>query len=451
MRKSLITLILALLLLPCMLVAQTVSADCKSHLYGFQNAKGVWIIAPRFQKAYPFSEGVRRCAVVKLDSRWGCIDIDGHMVVRNIFATAEAAEAAGREWVRNDEPGKWVFPARNPADGRWGYVNYYGQWKFQPIYESAEVYRGNEPMCYAPVKSEGRWGCIDGKGILIINTIFLTEEEADEAGRQWVGGHLYDIWRMPTQHPRTNRWGYVNYLGRWVIEAKYEACIHFGADNKYRYTQVLLDGRWGNIDRDGAVVSECIFASEEDAAYALVQYEHGRPVDEWLLPQCHPSTHKWGWVDQRGEWAIAPRYEEVSHFANDTGRFATAKIDGLWASIDRGGNLLSKPVFILSSEAWQAGHEWDTDQELGHWLYPICDSTSKHWGYVDYKGQWVIQPIFEDAKLFDYTWNNRVAPAKLSGRWGCIDHTGRFVVTNQYNTSSEAFVAGRRWAERQKF
>ncbi|KWW31217.1 MAG: Peptidase C14 caspase catalytic subunit p20 [bacterium P3] len=431
--------------------AQTPAADAGSRLYGFKNSGGAWQIAPRFQKAYAFSSGVRRYATVKLDNRWGCIDAEGNMVVRNIFTTREEAEAAGSEWQRNDEPGKWVYPARNPADGRWGFVNYYGQWKYRPVYEAANAYIGKEPMCFATVRAEGRWGCIDGKGILIINNIFLTREEAEEAGRQWTAGKLYDIWRMPALHPHTGKWGYVNYLGRWVVEAKYDECRHFGADNKYGYAQVKLDGRWGNIDRNGRVVSECIFASREDAAYALLQLEHKRPVDGWRLPVCHPDSRLWGWVNYRGEWVIAPRYEEVSQFANDTGRFATAKLDGLWASIDDQGNLLSKNVFTLSTEAWTAGREWDTGQEPGHWLYPICDPESKHWGYVDYEGKWVIRPVFEGAKLFIYTWNNRVAPAKLSGRWGCIDHTGRFVVTNQYNTSSEAQVAGRQWAEKQKF
>ena len=67
------------------------------------------------------------------------------------------------------------------------------------------------------------------------------------------------------------------------------------------------------------------------------------------------------------------------------------------------------------------------------------------------KGEWVIKPTLEDAKLFTYVWNDRVAPAKMDGRWGCIDHTGQFVVKNQYNTSAEAQIAGRRWAEGRKF
>ena len=115
------------------------------------------------------------------------------------------------------------------------------------------------------------------------------------------------------------------------------------------------------------------------------------------------------------------------------------------------GDDLSRNVFTLSSEAWLAGNEWDTGQELGHWLYPIMDQGTQAWGYVDYKGEWVIKPTLEDAKLFTYVWNDRVAPAKMDGKWGCIDHTGQFVVANIYNTSAEAQIAGRRWAEGRKF
>ena len=115
------------------------------------------------------------------------------------------------------------------------------------------------------------------------------------------------------------------------------------------------------------------------------------------------------------------------------------------------GDDLSRNVFTLSSEAWLAGNEWDTHQELGHWLYPIKDPSSGAWGYVDYQGMWVIKPTLEDAKLFTFVWNDRVAPAKMDGKWGCIDHTGQFVVKNQYNTSAEAQIAGRRWAEGRKF
>ena len=449
--KRLLLLLTAAMLVALNADAQKLEMNTSNKLYGYKNSDGGWQIAPQFQYAFEFQGHFKRYAVVKLDRFWGCIDVRGKMIVRNIFHTSAEAEAAGREWEKGDEPGKWLYPAQNPADGKWGYVDYYGNWKFEPTYDGATLFTGDEPMSFAAVKTAGRWGCIDRKGVMVIAPTFMEQTHADLAGKQWIYGRHYDTWRYPTRDKESGLWGYVNYLGRWVIDAEYEDYDYFGEDHNYIYAQVKRDGRWGSIDRNGNTVSRCIFYTREDADYALSQKEHGRNIKGWRLPVTDIATGKYGWVDYEGEWTISPIYEGATRFTNDTGMFATCKLDGRWASIDDNGELLSQNVFTLSSEAWQAGFEWDNNQELGHWLYPIRNHETGYWGYVNFKGQWVIQPTFEDAKLFIKTWNNRAAPAKMDGRWGCIDHTGQFVVKNIYTTSAEAYEAGRRWSEKQKF
>ncbi|MCR4828479.1 MAG: WG repeat-containing protein [Bacteroidales bacterium] len=431
--------------------AQKLAINPGTKLYGYKNSDGGWQIAPQFAYAYEFQGHFKRFAVVKIDKTWGCIDDRGQLIVRNIFFSKEEAQAAGLEWERGDEPGKWLYPAQNPADGKWGFVDYYGNWKFEPQYEAATTFQGDEPMSFALVRIASRWGCIDRKGVVVVEPVFMKQEHADLAGKQWIYGRHYDTWRYPTQDKESGLWGYVNYLGRWVINPIYEDYDYFGNDHNYVYAQVKHNGRWGSIDRNGNTISRCIFYTREDADYALSQLEHGRPIADWRLPVTEIGTDLHGWVDYRGEWVIAPIYQDATHFTNDTGEFATYKLDGLWGSIDNKGEHLSLNVFILSSEAWQAGYEWDNNQELGHWLYPIKNAATGLWGYVNFKGSWVIEPMFEDAKLFIKTWNNRAAPAKLDGRWGCIDHTGHFVVHNIYNTSAEAYEAGRRWSNKQKF
>lgn len=452
--KRLSLLILTMFALSGVAFGQTLSLENSSKLYGYRNADGSWVIAPRYQYAYPFQGHFKRYAVVKEDQHWGCIDVRGNMIVRNIFRTKEEAETAGMEWEKGDEPGKWIYPAQNPSGRMWGFVNYYGNWKFEAEYEDARPFIGDDPMTFATVKKDGRWGCIDGKGIMIVNNIFLEQEHAELAGKQWIYGLHYDTWLYPTTDPQTGNWGFVNYLGRWVIAPEFEDHDYFGNDHNYLYAQVKKDGRWGTIDRYGNVTSQFVFTTMADADYALSQLEHGRDINKWRLPvpDTDPENQDhYGWVDYTGEWVIAPIYEGATHFVNDTGEFATAKFNGYWAAIESNGEFISRNVFTLSSEAYRAGLEWDNDQELGHWLYPICNPDTKRWGYVDFKGNWVIQPLFEDAKCFIYTWNNRAAPAKMDGTWGCIDHTGQYVVKNIYNTSSEAQNAGRRWAQKVKF
>lgn len=450
MRKLIFTVTLALLA-TASIEAQKPVFESATQTFGYKNDNGSWKIMPQYQRAGNFEGDVRKWAPVKTDGRWGCIDIDGNFVCRNMFPTKEAAQEAGRQWEQMTEPGKWVYPARNAADGRWGFVDYYGRWKYQPVYQAANPHKGRDPKRYASVMKDGRWGCIDGRGVLVVNNIFLSAEQAEEAGAQWAVGRNFYTWRVPVTNPQNGLWGFVDYLGRWAVQPMYEDRMPFGSDNNYPYTQVKQEGRWGNIDRNGNIVSAPIFFTQEEAADALLQYEHGRSLEGWRYPVSNPANGKWGWVDWSGEWRIQPKYEAATRFANDTGLFATAKLDGYWMVVSDTGDDLSRNVFTLSSEAWQAGDQWDRGEELGHWLYPVMDPGTQAWGYVDYKGEWVIKPTLEDAKLFTYVWNDRVAPAKMDGKWGCIDHTGQFVVKNQYNTSAEAQMAGRRWAEGRKF
>ena len=450
MKKNLILLALAALMAQGA-AAQKLVYESAMQLYGYKNDNGSWKIMPKYQRAGEFEGTTRQWAPVKLDGHWGCIDADGNMICRNLFPTKEVAREAGQQWEAMTEPGKWVYPARNQADGQWGYVDYYGRWKYQPVYQAANPHQGRDPKSFASVKKEGRWGCIDGRGVLVVKNIFMSQEQAEEAGQQWAIARNYYTWRVPVTSPKTGLWGFVDYLGRWAVQPLYSDQRPFGEDNNYQYTQVKQEGRWGNIDRDGNIISSMIFLSQDDAAYALRMFEHGKGLEDWRLPCTNPADGLWGWVDWSGDWQITPIFEAVSNFANDTGLFATAKLDGYWMAISDTGEYLSRNVFTLSSEAWLAGNEWDTHQELGHWLYPVMEPGTQGWGYVDYQGEYVIKPLFEDAKLFTFVWNDRVAPAKMDGKWGCIDHTGQFVVKNQFNTSAEAQIAGRRWAEGRKF
>ncbi|MBR1517512.1 MAG: WG repeat-containing protein [Bacteroidales bacterium] len=449
--KKYLSLMMLMALIACGLSAQTLCEDRDSKLFGYKNSMGTWMIAPRYQRASEFQGRDRQYAVVKYNNLWGCIDVKGEMMVRNVFATAEEAEAAALEWQGAGEPGKWLYPVCNPATGRWGYVNYYGQWKFKPEYDGAGKFVGTEPINFAAVKFNERWGCIDGKGILIINNVFSTQQDAEAAGHQWVSGLHYETWRMPASNPKTGKYGVVNYLGRWVLQATFEDVAYFGTDHHHAYTQAKMDGRWGNIDRNGNTISQFIFHTQADAADALDQMEHGRLIGDWRLPVQHPTSKSWGWVNYEGEWCIQPIYQGATHFVNDTGNYATAKVGRFWAAIDNTGYHISQPVFILSDEAGQAGREWDNREELGRWQWPVKDTVSKQWGFVNYKGLWSIRPTLEGAKQFDGTGNNRFAPAKREGKWGCLDHTGRFVVPYIYNTSADAYEQGRRWAGKNKF
>ncbi|WNF36744.1 WG repeat-containing protein [Bacillaceae bacterium IKA-2] len=53
------------------------------------------------------------------------------------------------------------------------------------------------------------------------------------------------------------------------------------------------------------------------------------------------------------------------------------------------------------------------------------------WGYINDKGEFQIQPLFEYAYDFQ---NNGLATVKMDGLYGCIDDTGQFVIGPRFET-----------------
>ena len=67
---------------------------------------------------------------------------------------------------------------------KYGYKNSNGIWQIPPRYQVAFPFQ-HQDRKFAVVKYDGRWGCIDEAGNMIVRNIFHTQEEAQEAGDQW--------------------------------------------------------------------------------------------------------------------------------------------------------------------------------------------------------------------------------------------------------------------------
>ncbi|MDR1648416.1 MAG: WG repeat-containing protein [Zoogloeaceae bacterium] len=120
----------------------------------------------------------------------------------------------------------------------------------------------------------------------------------------------------------------------------------------------------------------------------------------------------YGYVDQKGEWAIPPRFE-VANFFQDDGA-AWVRFEGRFGRIDRKGGWALLPTLTHVSPLAENG------------LARARDGNSK-FGFINAKGEWVIPPRFGYADSFD---DNGLASVwfKEDGPKHYIDSTGRSVV-----------------------
>lgn len=302
--------------------------------YGYIDATGRTIIAPRFDESGPFAEGLAPA----LEGKWGFIDARGTFVIAPQFARAEgfaqglAPVSVDGKWGYIDRTGAWVIrpqffeaarfseglaqvatacrPDPN-ADPRWpicfldkkGYVDRTGSMVIQPRFQAAHDFAQGR----AAVSLGNKTGFIDSTGAMVFEAQ-LTQEPgktfADGRALVWTGG----------------KWGYFDRAGRIAIQPKFSGALNFSE----QLAAVFIDGKWGFIDTTGAIAIPPQF-------YFALSFSDG-------LAPVKTSEQTWGYVDRSGRMVIEPRpYLSASAFAS-----GLAQVQGRdgFGYIDRWGHMV---------------------------------------------------------------------------------------------------------------
>lgn len=136
------------------------------------------------------------------------------------------------------------------------------------------------------------------------------------------------------------------------------------------------------------------------------------------LVQADNELMTWGYIDTNGNYVIPTQYITATVFSE--GVAWVTKRNSRPIAIDQTG----QELFTL-----------DNAEVVGNYTeglakFAIYDEEGVlRWGFVDKKGNVVVQPIYKEVKSF----SEGVAPVKLpSQSWGYIDKTGAFVIAPQY-------------------
>jgi hypothetical protein len=163
-----------------------------------------------------------------------------------------------------------------------------------------------------------------------------------------------------------------------------------------------LDKKYGFINLDGELVIPSQFE-------AVGHFSSG-------LAWARADNGKVGFIDKNGSWAIAPELDVVKSFDEMSGMTRVKKGDQ-WYYVNLSGEAL-----MIESEAYFDFSEGLAQGEKGGLR-----------GFFDNKGQWVIEPKFQDARKFE----NGYAQVKLNNKWGLIDKSGNWVVEPQYDVMKD--------------
>ncbi|MDR0230378.1 MAG: WG repeat-containing protein [Flavobacteriaceae bacterium] len=136
------------------------------------------------------------------------------------------------------------------------------------------------------------------------------------------------------------------------------------------------------------------------------------------LVQADDDNGTWGFIDSSGKYVIPSTYISATVFSE--GIAWVTKRNSRPIAIDKTG----KELFTLDQAELVGSYT------NGLAKFAIYNAEGKlRWGFVDKKGQVVIQPLFKDVKSF----SEGLAPVKLPNqKWAYIDKTGNYKIAPQY-------------------
>ncbi len=90
--------------------------------------------------------------------------------------------------------------------------------------------------------------------------------------------------------------------------------------------------------------------------------------------------------------------------------------------------------FINGKGEWVIQPTYDKVRAFNAGLAPVNEG--KEWGFINEKGEKVIDIKYRDAEIYS---DNGLAPVKEKKLWGFIDKTGKLVIPMEYDISAGMF------------
>ena len=274
-----------------------------------------------------FSEGlaVIGVRVANTNGRWGFIDESGRVAIEPKFQYAfPFSEGLA---------GVLVTPSENTI-GQLGYIDRTGRMVIKPQFSGSA---GSDPSFsegLAAVQTQsGKWGYIDKTGAFVVQPKF------DFAKRFSEGFALVGIRKTP--YGSDYSFGYIDKVGNWLIQPRFTSAENFSEGS----AAVAEDGRVGYIDRKGQFVIKPQFEEAWPCGEHLLDI-CSRGFSEGLAAV--RVNDKWGFIDTTGKFAIPPAFDSVHQFSEGMAAVANRSPGGVvFGYIDKNGSMLIKPQYSL--------------------------------------------------------------------------------------------------------
>ncbi len=282
--------------------------------WGYIDPQGKFAVEPQFSYAEPFSEGLAAVcdASTKYGNKVGYIDQAGKYVIPPQFDEASAfSEGFARVAVSN----------------LYGYIDKRGAFIVKPQYRTGAEHGFAEGLVW--VESDGKWGCINGKGENVIAFKFAGPSSfSDGLAPVTLADSTNDAGLLT---PST---GYIDKSGAFVIAPQFNLAWKFSEG----LARVDMAGKMTYINKQGKTVFTIAnggWADEFSEGLANVSIRKGS------------GPESWGYINRNGEFVIKPQFQQAKPFYRG---LAQVFLNGQMGYIDKTGQFVWKGK---TSPMWQ--------------------------------------------------------------------------------------------------
>jgi hypothetical protein len=339
--------------------------------WGYIDAQGKMVIAPQFDFATRFSEGL---ALVMKGDAWSCIDTTGAVQ----FQTPCSADLMGYS----------DGFARGSIGLGFHYFDRQGRLLPQRFAGTQEFSEGLAAVCIDPERFKpqrelfraptGKWGFIDTTGELVIPARYWAVGRFSHGlAPVYVGG----INRQCTGLDG-GKWGYIDRKGNLVIPPRFDFARPFS--EAVACVRLLQKGKDGVEHLHAYIGPDGGYVIEPRRYFCANDFHEGLAAVRSTTPDLPLWEQNFGFIDKQGHVAIPSRFSQVGDFS-----------EGLAAAQE-------KPTWDENAKTWIPGGQ----------------------GYIDKRGAWVVPSQYYWAGEFV---GGLASVGILNEGHGYIDRHGRRV------------------------
>ena len=295
----------------------------KDGRFGYVDREGNPIIGIQFEAASVFQNGLVR---VKINDKWGLIDIEGNWKTEPKFDDIYEIKVDG----------KLLYQIR--YNGKAGVIDETGKYVIEPHYKGI-IWNENENIFSVSYGEEEDW--IDS----ILSDEGLTWGLIDQNGK-WIRGLGKDAEEFQIKGDKitfseglaavkiNGKWGYIGIDGKIVIDPVFDDASNF----EEGLATVRTEGKYGVINKKGKFISKERFenlSSHIKNGYIRVSVKNNNEI-------------KWGVINKKGKYVLAPKFDYVFGNCNEGMAQIMEKEFFGYADLET-GNII-KPVFNYGFE-----------------------------------------------------------------------------------------------------